>query len=350
MHVAVVGTVGLPSCYGGFESLVENLVSNRSPQINYEVFCSSKTYNSYPGTYNGAKLTYIPLKANGAQSIFYDIFSLILCLFKRPDVVLILGVSGCFFLPVFRVLSSSKVVTNIDGLEWKRAKWGGFTKKFLKLSESIAVRFSHLVITDNNAITNYVKSEYHVDSKTIAYGGDHAIISHFDSAIKEDYALALCRIEPENNIDMILDAFSQTEFVIKFIGNWDSSSYGKDLKMKYQNYDNLILLDPIYDLDILFEIRKKCFLYIHGHSAGGTNPSLVEMMHFGTDILAYDCDFNRFSTEDKAEYFSNSSVLVNLLKDYYSERIPENGSVMKLIAERRYTWKVINEMYEKCFK
>ncbi|WP_050635152.1 DUF1972 domain-containing protein, partial [Vibrio coralliirubri] len=296
-----------------------------------------------------ANLVYIPFKANGIQSIPYDILSLIKSIWIKPDVVLVLGVSGCVFLPIFKIFSKSRIVTNIDGLEWKRAKWGRFTKWFLKFSEFLAVKFSDAVVTDNEAITNYVKTEYNTNSNTVAYGGDHAIRGDLGDTNKSDYSLALCRIEPENNVSMILESFSKTNERLKFIGNWDASEFGRQLKRKYSGYENIEIIDPIYCLDKLFQIRSSCALYIHGHSAGGTNPSLVEMMHFGVPTLAYDCSFNRFSTEQKAEYFSSSEELIERLALPKENLRQTNGLAMKKIAMEKYTWSEINRLYEELY-
>ena len=114
INVSVVGIVGLPACYGGFETLVENLVSYKSKNINYHVYCSKGSYKVRPTKSDGVELTYIPLKANGIQSIPYDILSMLHCmLFKKTDVILILGVSGCLLLPFLKFFSKSKIVTNI---------------------------------------------------------------------------------------------------------------------------------------------------------------------------------------------------------------------------------------------
>lgn len=346
--ISIIGTVGLPACYGGFESLVENLVDNASSDITYSVYCSSKSYEEKLETYKGAELIYLPIKANGIQSVPYDIVSLIKCLISRPDVVLILGVSGCVFLPIFSFFSSSKVITNIDGLEWKRAKWGKWARRFLKFSEAMAIKYSDKIVTDNKAIFDYVLSEYGSETSVIAYGGDHAIrnIDVYDESDK--YSLALCRIEPENNIEMILEGFSKTNERLKFIGNWDSNEYGKKLKYKFSKFDNIDIIDPIYDLDKLYALRKNCSLYIHGHSAGGTNPSLVEMMHFSVPILAFDCEFNRYSTHDRAMFFSNSTDLINNLEGN-KQSWAEIGHEMALIAKEHYTWKRINQLYEDLF-
>lgn len=346
--VAVVGTVGLPACYGGFESLVENLVRYNKTNTEYTVFCSSKFYKNKNKQYLGAKLLYVPVSANGISSIGYDIICLAKCLKNKFDTILILGVSGCIFLPILKFLSDAKIITNIDGLEWRREKWGRMAKWFLKFSEKMAVKYSDVIISDNEAIRNYVFNEYGVESEVIGYGGDHAINITKDKnhEIDMDYYLSLCRIEPENNVHVILDAFSKTKMNLKFIGNWNINEYGVSLKEKYSTYNNIELLDPIYDLDKLYTYRNQCVAYVHGHSAGGTNPSLVEAMHFGKNIIAFDCEFNRFTTENHAVYFSDSESLRLILSSMAN---PSNGDYMKTLALRKYTWEKISMQYDKLF-
>lgn len=350
MNVAVVGTVGLPSCYGGFESLVENLTKYSTSDVKYSVFCSNQSYSTKLTEYNGAHLIYLPLSANGIQSIPYDMLSLVYCLFKKPDVTLILGVSGCLFLPLYRLFSNSKIVTNIDGLEWKRDKWGSLVKKFLKLSESFAVKFSDVIITDNKAIGDYVDDEYSKSNVVIAYGGDHAIVKAIDVGPTDDYFLSLCRIEPENNVQMILEAFSNSQQKLKFVGNWDASEFGRELKRKYSSNLNIQIIDPIYEINYLFKLRSECKGYIHGHSAGGTNPSLVEAMHFEKPIFAFNCSFNRYSTEDNAFFFTSAAELMAQLSSTNQDALDIVAKNMKLIADSRYTWKIITEMYESTYR
>ncbi|GHA38898.1 DUF1972 domain-containing protein [Photobacterium aphoticum] len=345
--VSVLGTVGIPACYGGFESLVENLTKYSSDDISYTVYCSSKSYKNKEKDYNNSSLIYLPFDANGIQSIPYDILSMVGSLFRGPDVTLILGVSGCVFLPFYRLLSKSKIITNIDGLEWKRDKWGKFARKFLKFSEALAVKYSDVVISDNQAIADYVRSEYNVNSRVIAYGGDHVMTNKNTGVVPQDYYFGLCRIEPENNVEMILYAFSKTDKKLKFIGNWDKSQFGIRLKDKYSKYSNIDIIDPVYDLSTLFDYRANCFAYIHGHSAGGTNPSLVEAMHFSKPIFAYDCNFNRYSTENKCSYFKSPQELIKLL--YSDSDLYINAQNMKSIANRRYTWEIIAKEYESLY-
>jgi len=353
---SIIGTVGIPAKYGGFETLVEHLTKKQGDNYEMIVYCSSKSYNVRLEKYNNAKLNYINLKANGFQSIPFDIISIIKS-FKKSDSLLILGVSGCLVLPFIKLISNTKIIVNIDGIEWKRAKWGKFAKCFLKFSEKIAVKYADEIITDNKIILDYVKSEYDASSHLIAYGGDHVTNESFDDQliekyplVKSDYAFKVCRIEPENNIHIILEAFSiLPEKNIVCIGNWANSEYGKNLKMEYAEYKNIFLLDPIYDQTVLNQFRSNCNLYLHGHSAGGTNPSLVEAMYLGLPIFAYGADYNKETTENKAIYFNNVNELVSLLKNLDDEQLNNIGRDMNIIAKERYTWDYISTQYSKLF-
>lgn len=348
--INVVGTVGIPACYGGFETLVQNMVDYQSEKFVYNVFCSSKNYDKKSkNKYKTASLVYLPVSANGISSVIYDILSLLVSLWRKPDVTLILGVSGCIFLPVYRLFSSSRIITNIDGLEWRRDKWGRLAKIFLKLSERLAVRFSHLVVSDNQAIADYVRTEYGIESKVIAYGGDHALLAgQVIPSVKANYFLALCRIEPENNVSMILEAFANSQQQLRFVGNWDASAYGRELKSRFTKYSNIEIIDPVYDIEALFELRSQCKGYVHGHSAGGTNPSLVEAMQFGMPIYVFDCNFNRYTTNNSALYF-NTEVVLRQLIERHDDSAVDSGLKMKRIAIEKYQWCSIVDKYEALF-
>ena len=349
-NVAIVGIQGVPANYGGFESLVENLINNKSQEIRYTVFCSSKDLPTKLREYKGAQLKYIPFSANGAQSVLYDMFSM-LKLPSNTDVVLILGVSGCLLLPFLKFFSKKRCIVNIDGLEHRRDKWGKFAKVFLKLSEKMAVKYADVIVADNKGIQDYVREEYGKESVLIAYGGDHVfqdVNSDFEKEVlsryslcPNEYAITVCRIEPENNCHQTLNAFSKTDKKLVFIGNWNRSEYGRDLKKEYRQYPNITMLDSIYDIDILYVVRKKAGVYVHGHSAGGTNPSLVEAMFFGCPILCYDVIYNRETTQGKAYYWNSVDELMELLQQNDLCGLP-----MKSIAQNTYTWKRIAMQYE----
>lgn len=354
-RLSIVGVVGLPAAYGGFETLAENLVrysSKNNLSLSISVFCSGKKAGR-EDCFSGAKLIYIPLSANGVSSVLYDIISMFTSARNKDDVMLVLGVSGAIAIPFIRLFTGIQVITNIDGIEWKREKWGVFAKYFLRISEYIAVKFSHVVISDNAAIQNHIAESYGCKSEVIAYGGDHALVVNeefSDSRIPDEYFLGLCRIEPENNVDLILEGVAGCPDVdLVFIGNWDSSEYGRQLKRKYQNNMNIHLFDPIYDLGVLGAIRINALAYLHGHSAGGTNPSLVEVMHFGTPVVAFNCDFNKYTTHSSAIYFSNCEDLKKILTRFKldTDVATTVGLQMKKIASKHYSWDGIGASYFK---
>ncbi len=349
-QIAIVGTQGVPASYGGFETLVENIIGDNCPSdVQYTIFCSSKDIPVRRSSYKGCILKYVPLHANGIQSIPYDIWSL--CKVMRGyDAILVLGTSGCSFLPIFRMFCRKRLIINIDGLEFRRAKWGRLARWILRYSTDMAVRHADVVVADNKGIQDYVYETYHKESVLIAYGGDHVRRTVSEESQekylanyglqKGRYAITVCRIEPENNCHVTLEAFAQSGRKLVFIGNWEHSEYARNLKEKYSRYSNIVILNGIYDLDILYALRANTEMYIHGHSAGGTNPSLVEAMFFGRPIIAYDVVYNRETTKNEAYYFTDVESLKTLIS-----RPDLNGDKMKSLAESLYTWEHISQQY-----
>ena len=165
---------------------------------------------------------------------------------------------------------------------------------------------------------------------------------------EKSYAFGVCRIEPENNVHLILEAFSGNSLLsLIMVGNWERSEYGRNLKLQYEGNPSITLLPPIYDQVQLNAYRAHCALYLHGHSCGGTNPSLVEAMYLGLPIAAFDCNFNRETTENKAFYFKDVDSLREIIIKSEALNLAQVAADMKEIADRRYTWKRIAECYSK---
>jgi glycosyltransferase involved in cell wall biosynthesis len=356
--VAVIGTVGLPAKYGGFETLASHLISHLGQKIDFTVYCSSKAYpkEERKSKYKTARLKFVPLKANGVQSILYDAISIVHALLYA-DVLLVLGVAGAWVFPLVRWFTRKKIIVSIDGIEWKRDKWNLLAKSYLFWAESVAVKYSHIDISDNESIQDYTAMRYNSLSRIIEYGADHTInspISFNDTQkfpfLTDAYAFKVCRIEPENNVNMVLKAFAQLpKYNIVIVGNWNNSTYGIQLRLKYESFKNIHLLDPIYDQKTLDKIRGNALLYIHGHSAGGTNPSLVEAMYLGLPIISFGVSYNRTTTENKSLYFKSSDDLIHLIKSSNVSQLKKQGKLMKAIAKRRYTWKIIAHKYQYLF-
>lgn len=354
--VAIIGTVGLPANYGGFETLTSHLVELLGSKFDFTVYCSSKKYKKSErvNVFKGARLKYLPLNANGIQSIIYDSISIFHALFYA-DVLIILGVAGAWLLPLVRLFTNKRIIISIDGIEWKRDKWNALARMYLWWAEKMAVKYSHIDISDNESIQDYTALRYGTLSRIIEYGGDHverveSTNKHHETYpfLKYLYAVKVCRIEPENNVHMVLDAFTKIKNRhLVIVGNWDNSTYGKQLKKMYSNIKNIHLLNPIYDQTTLDLIRGNAILYIHGHSAGGTNPSLVEAMNLQLPILSFNVSYNKTTTERKASYFTSSEEISDYVNNSRMENLRANAITMKNIASRRYKWTVIADKYEE---
>jgi glycosyltransferase involved in cell wall biosynthesis len=359
--LSIVGTVGLPAAYGGFETLAEQLAQRISYLRMVQVFCTGKGYpdiNARPLRASGADLRYVEWDANGWQSMPYDFVSLWRAA-RQTRTILVLGVSGCLLLPVVRLLwPRTRIVTNVDGLEWKRQKWGPLARAVLRISEWAAVRFSHAVVADNQGICEHIAATYRRQSHLIAYGGDQAATLAAGGAAvhgeplrdtrfaPDSYFFGVCRIEPENHIAEILEAFSNTPKAnLVLVGNWGTSDYAQRLRNQYSHVHNIELKDPIYDQVRLQQLRVSARAYIHGHSAGGTNPSLVEAMHAAMPVLAYKVHYNRYTTHNQAIYWQDSGELAQHLRDVTTETLRRMGGCMAQIAQRHYTWSVVTQQY-----
>lgn len=350
-RIAILGSVGVPAHYGGFETLAENLVRFHAATQRTEtlsVYCSSPAYPSQPTRFCNAELRYSKYRANGASSVVYDATTLRDALERGVDVVLLLGVSGAIALPLL-ARRGARVITHVDGMEWRRSKWSAPARAYLRWSERLAVRHSDAVIADNPEIADHLLRDYGTKAEVITYGGDHATqasATPVPEGLPKDYTLALCRIEPENNVHLILEAGVTARAPLVFVGNWDNSAYGRDLRARFGRVEHIRLLDPIYAPGPLLALRKAAVRYVHGHSAGGTNPALVEMMHIGCPIMAFDCAFNRHTTHDQATYFTDHTDLAALLA---SPSDPRSGDTMRAIAQAHYTWSKVGTQYFDLF-
>lgn len=354
-RVAIIGTVGLPAQYGGFETLAAQLVAHLGEELDIVVYCSGTSFpkEARSSHYGKARLHYLPLPANGAASVLYDTWSLLHAAF-RADVLLVLGVAGAWCFPLIRYFSRAKIIVSIDGIEWRRAKWNLPAKLFLAWSEKMAVRHAHIDISDNEAIQDYTAQRYGCLSRMVEYGADHVqsgTPTQADKArfpfLRDAYAIKVCRIEPENNVEMVLEAFAKLpRHKLVLIGNWNASAFGRNLRLRYGNLSHIYLLDPIYDQQMLDILRSHAQVYIHGHSAGGTNPSLIEAMCHGLPVIAYGVSYNRSTTEGKALYFDNAASLEALIRQTPLASLYAQRATMREIAVRRYTWRRIAAHYQ----
>jgi hypothetical protein len=348
IRVGIVGTHGLPANYSGWETLVSNLYFG-AKTVDYLI--ATPASRRYIQTKELQRHSlFISLNASGWQSILYDAYS-IWKMRSHVDVLLILGVSGCVFLPVLRKAFSGKIITNTDGIEYKREKWGIVASSFLKLSELMAVKYSDALVADNKGIHEYIQKKYNTTAiAIIEYGGieievDENLYRSNYNYEKFSFDLAIARIVPENNILEILEVYSNVNDTLLFIGNWDSSDYGKSIKSKSWP-DNIKLLPADYDPRRLSSLRYSSRNYIHGHSAGGTNPSLVEAISLECNIYAFDVNFNRNVLREYGQYWSGKQQLQLLVETGVRSKTREQ---VKQYYNDNYRWSKIIEAYEDVF-
>lgn len=244
----------------------------------------------------------------------------------------------------------------MGGVESRRNKWNGVIRFGISLLEKVACKYSTVVVSDNKGIQEYLVNYRGVSSVIIAYGGDHVLtvdgkISEWPnsilSAMHSRYVVTICRIEPENNVEMLLEGFlhSKGEKYI-LIGNWKATPYGKKVYRRYAKEERLLLSNSIYDLSLLNELRSNCLAYLHGHSVGGTNPSLVEAMFFGRPIIAFDVSYNRYTTENLGLYFNSVDSLTILVNQVIAGIHNDVGNKLAELASNVYTWEKIARQYE----
>jgi len=316
MTVSFIGSAGIPNRYGGFESFLEYCAPVIAAQdIPVVVTCYSGLYQDQQPDFRGVHRLFLRVSANGVSSIAHDAIAFFR-VFYRSDQIVVLGVSGGLWFPLFRLLcevTGKRLIVNVDGVEWRRTKFSARKRQLLRLFDTFAQRFSHHVVYDNEGLYEYLTVSAKKKATCIAYPGDH-VLRLKNVERKPRTALTICRIEPENNLELLIDgALRSTVTEYTIIGNWSYSDYSRSLRDRHSSNARLRLLDPIYDPIRLAEFRERCSHYLHGHSVGGTNPSLVEMLFYDCAILCFDVEFNRYTAGQGAFYFSTAEDLQRAL-------------------------------------
>lgn len=353
MRVAILGTRGIPNHHGGFEQFAE-FFARFLVENNHETYVYCSSLHPYKkDTWNKVHLIHQidPEDRIGTPGQFiYDLNCILDSRSRNFDVIFQLGyTSSSIWSKLFP--KGAKIITNMDGLEWKRSKYSKMVQKFLLYAEKLAVKNSDLLVADSIGIQDYLKNKYAVDSKYIAYGVNSN--NQYDNSILEEhqlndmgYNLLIARMEPENNIEVILDGFVRSQSETKFIvvGKVDNV-FGQYLINKYNTNSNVVFLGGVYDMDKLNALRKCSNLYFHGHSVGGTNPSLLEAMVSDTLICAHDNIFNRSILVENAFYFSNEMEVSKLILEVSKN---ENIGIVERAREEvlnKFSWQKINTEY-----
>jgi glycosyltransferase involved in cell wall biosynthesis len=369
--VAIIGSRGIPAKYGGFETFVEE-VSTRLISHGHVIYVSCEGGNSPKmPDYKGVKLFYFPLKPfyRVVYETMYDVYSMIksctLC-----DSIYILGYGAGFFFFIPKIFGK-RLIINVDGIEWRRNKYNRLEKMILYFSEILAVKFADVVVADAQAIKKYIELSYKKDALFIPYGAEPPQKERWDSLkfdgipggerlknIKpNDYYLVVARLEPENSIYEIIEGYllSRVNKKLVIVGNFLNHKYEKkvhDIIRMHGAEDRVIFTGGIYINRLLNMLRQNCYVYIHGHSAGGTNPSLLEAMIMENIIIAHDNEFNREVGGVSILYFKGSKDLADKLAKIDNKI--DDYVKLKNTASRRvkdeYSWEKIAMCYNELFK
>lgn len=354
MHVdvAFIGSAGVPNRYGGFEAFLEFCGPHICKEVrSMQVTCDASLYDDQTPMYKGMHRKFIGIRANGAASILHDLVAFFYVL-PQASHIIVLGISGAPWFPLFRCLCSllgKRLLVNIDGVEWRRDKFGVGKRLILRSFDWLAQRCAHVVIYDNAGLNDYVLPAARAKALEITYSGDH-VMRRRDLARKAYTALTICRIEPENQVELLMEGVlisSLQKYTI--VGNWNNSEFGINLRAKYQQERRLQLLDPIYDPEQLCVLRECCEFYLHGHSVGGTNPSLVEMLFYDCHIICFDVSFNRITASAGAIYFSDAAGLAQSI-DVALNELGNRGIPERYDLRAKYTCQAIADAYLQAFK
>ncbi len=361
LKIAIIGSRGYPYVYSGYETLVKEL-SERLVTKGHKVrvYCHSSLFKKKPKKINGIELVYTPsIETKFFSQITNSIFSFIHVCFSKVDVILVLNSANGPFGVITKVFRLPTAI-NVDGLEWLRPKWKGLGSIYFKLASKIATLFYNQIINDSDEMRKIYLDLFKIDSKVIAYGTNIRKSESPDlinkwNLKKREYYLVIGRLIPDNNADLIIKGFLKSNSKKKLVIVGDvpyKDSYSSNLKKIKDT--RLIFTGYVKDQDILAELYHNCYVYLHGHEFGGTNPTMIKAMAYGSAILALDTIFNQEMLQNgsyglffKKELFS----IINMIN--YCEK--EMHIIDKLRKEsvngitNKYNWDFITSQYLEVF-
>jgi glycosyltransferase involved in cell wall biosynthesis len=350
----LLGTRGVPAQYGGFETAVEE-VGRRLASAGMKVTVYGR----------GSKLRYVhegmdvirlpALRVKALETLTHTLVATVhLLLTRRARARVILFNAGnapsLWLLNLFGV----PVAVHMDGLEWKRAKWQGLGARYYKWAEKYCAHHAKDLIADARGIASYLRECYGVDSHFIPYGSmavEGSAYRVVEFALEEGkYHLVVARLEPENHVLEIVQGYtaSSAKLPLVVVGSGSYGPYEDQVRNAGATDSRVKYLGSVWDQKLLDALYEGCYTYLHGHSVGGTNPSLLRAMGAGCAVTAFDVDFNREVTGEGGRFFSTPSQVVVALEE--DERAPgavqSRGRRAKEHALRTYRWDDVASAYK----
>lgn len=364
MRIGLLGTRGVPALYGGFETAVEE-VGARLTDRGHDVVVYSRNPGQTLRQYRGMRVVNLPaVRHRFAETLSHTAISSVRAIVKdRPDVALVMNAGNA---PLVRPLRAARIPTavHLDGLEFRREKWRGAGAAYYRWAERSAIMAADAVVVDSRVIQDYVRRTYGRDSTFIAYGAEV-----FDpglnrlqevNLVRRDYHLVVSRLEPENHVlEAVLGyrASDETRPLVVVGSAPYSRGYIDKVRSAAADDSRIRLMGSLYDQDLLNQLYGNARTYIHGHSVGGTNPSLLRAMGVGAPVLAFDCPFNREVTANQALFWGDTETLTEIFDEIaggedhihasdIDERLASMSAAGRARVSEVYQWDQIAAEYE----
>jgi len=356
LSIAMIGTRGVPARYGGFETAVEE-IGKRLAVSGHDVTVFCRGYDRDVREYLGMHLVHLPaLRYKVAETLSHTSLSVLHRRARQADVALVFNAANAPLLPALRA-AGVPIAVHVDGLEWQRSKWSGGGRRYYLVGERLAVRWADALIADAIGIKRYYLERYSVDSVFIPYGAP-LITAPTEHRLAEldlapgAYHLVVARFEPENHVHLALDGYvtGEVERPLVVVGTAPyAGEYIAGLRRKAAQHSGIRLVGGVWDQELLDALYAGCVSYVHGHSVGGTNPSLLRSMGAAAPALAYDVEFNREVLGECGHFWKDPRQLAGLLEA--AERDPsacrEMGRKAQERAAKTYTWDDVASRYER---
>ena len=352
MKIALLGTRGIPNNYGGFEEFAEQ-VSKFWTDSGHEVFVYCEISDKKVKIDN-LKIKQVYVRGSSLKIIgqfIYDFLSTKHAISNSCDIYYHAGYATSVLGNILlRKELKGKLIYNMDGLEWKRSKFNCLTRILTKILERLSSKTADALVSDNIGIKEHLHREYQVNSELIEYGALVPEIldnNNFNEKYNYQYDLIIARFEPENHIEEIINAYAKSNRALVLVANRNTKLHDK-LINKISNLSNIIFNGPIYEKNELNYLRQNCNYYVHGHSVGGTNPSLLEALISGCRILAHNNIFNNDVVNDFGYYWSDSEELIKLIN--YDDLSWKNSQKQVEYTKERFNWEKIANQHIDLFK
>ncbi|MEU4017136.1 glycosyltransferase [Microbacterium sp. NPDC028030] len=356
LTIAMVGTRGVPAAYGGFETAIEE-VGRRLADRGHDVVVYTRGSERREKEYLGMRVVHLPaVPVKQVETLSHTGLSALHLMFgRRPDATFVFNAANSPFLPLLR-LRRAPVALHMDGLEWRRSKWGPRGKAYYRWAEQFGVRTADALIADAPGIADYYRHQFDVPTELIRYGAPILDELPERSVAEMDltpggYHLVVARFEPENHVLEIVKGYhdSDAELPLVVVGSAPySAGYTQEIQRVADGDDRIRLVGGVYDQELLDALYANALTYLHGHSVGGTNPSLLRAMGAGTAVIGFDVPFNREVLDGNGWFFSDSSDVAAhvVAAEADPELTASRAETVQEIARTRFRWDDVADEYE----